>query len=149
MHDNRSWPTRWYRAAALAGVLGITLMACGGASGESATEIHDRWLTALRTNDRTQALALFAETAYRDTAVDSKLRMMQAYIHSTLTTGPHATGGLVDVQAVRIEDRGAGKRAYSRWQYVKRTECHATDLTSTPEGWRVVDYNLTSPAACA
>ncbi len=132
----------------LGGVLAITLAACSGGTAQSATEVHEAFLTALRTNDREGVLALTVadQQALR---ADSWLGMMQPYLFSTSTEGPYATGGLTDVQAVRIEDRGTGKRAWSRWQYVKTTTCHITDLSTTPDGWRVVDYNLTNPDQCS
>ena len=139
-------------------LLGLALLtACGSGGGRAgdtapvshgAAAVHTAWLTALRTNDRDQALALFAAGSFKEAQVHAALSMMQQYMFSQTTEGPYATGGLREVRAVKLDARGGGMAAWSRWIYAKQTNCHRTDLAQTQAGWRVTDYTLTNPGEC-
>jgi hypothetical protein len=133
----------WYVFPWLTLGLALLLAACGGVSARSAEQVHAAWLAALQANDREQALALFADTQFKELQVQPALNTVQNEMHRPV--GPFGRGGpLLSVRAVRMEDRGAGKRGWSRWQYANEELCHITDLTLTPQGWRVVDFNLTT-----
>ena len=106
--------------------------------------MHSAFLLALRNNDREGVLALTVDDQQAPRA-DAFLRMVQRYMYSTATEGPYATGGkLLDIRVTGIEDRGAGKRGWSAWQYARKTVCHIADLQQTPAGWRVTDFNITA-----
>ena len=126
--------------------LALVVAGCGRQNARSPEQVHAVWLEALRTNDREQALAVFADTPFKEMQVQSALTMVQNELHRPV--GTFGSGGaLVSMRAVKLEDRGAGKRGWSRWQYAREELCHITDLTQTPQGWRVVAFNLTA-AAC-
>jgi hypothetical protein len=142
MHG-RCWNMLWREAGWLA--LGLALAGCGRESAtlQSAERIHTAFLTALRDNDRQQVRDLFVDDDTRDEQVHHALSEIQSEmegVHGAFPTGGH----LSDVQVMRIENRGAGKRAWSRWQYANRPVCHQADLTRTPQGWRVVAFNVTT-----
>ncbi len=138
---------RSLRAVAVLGLLlALALTACGGRgdAAQSVDEVHTALLLALRNNDREGVLVLTVEDQQAPRA-DAFLRMVQRYMYSTATEGPYATGGtLLDVRVTGIEDRGAGKRGWSAWQYARKTVCHIADLQQTPAGWRVTDFNITA-----
>ena len=123
----------------------LLLMACGGQTPRSAEQVHAAWLEALRNNDRERALALLADTPAKEIHLHAALTMIQNEMHRPV--GQFGFGGpLLSVRATHMEDRGAGKQGWSRWQYAKEEMCHVTDLSQTPQGWRVVDFNLTTQA---
>ena len=123
--------------------LALLLAACGGTSAQSPEQVPQAWVLALRDNDREQALALFADSQFKEFQVQPALSTVQNEMHRPV--GTFGTGGpLISVRAVRMEDRGAGKRGWSRWQYAREELCHLTDLSQTPQGCRVVYFNLTT-----
>jgi hypothetical protein len=138
---------RSLRAVTVLGLLfALTLAGCGrrGNAAQSVDEVHAALLLALRNNDREGVLVLTVEDQQAPRA-DAFLRMVQRYMYSTATEGPYATGGkLLDVRVTGLEDRGAGKRGWSVWQYARKTVCHVVDLQQTPAGWRVTDFNITA-----
>ena len=94
--------------------LALLLAACGQASAQTPEQVHLAWLEALRTNDREQALALFADSQFKELQVQPALSTVQNEMHRPV--GTFGTGGpLISVWAVWMEDRGAGKRGWSRW----------------------------------
>ncbi len=137
----------WWRALPRLGLLLVlALTGCGGRGGgeQGVEEVHSAFLLALRNNDREGVLALTVDDQQAQRA-DAFLGMVQRYMYSTATEGPYATGGtLLDVRVTGIEDRGAGKRGWSAWQYARKTVCHIVDLQQTPAGWRVTDFNITA-----
>jgi hypothetical protein len=123
----------------------ILLAACGETS--NAAQVHADWLQALRDNNRAHALALFADIDGRDNEVQLLLNRIESELHRPV--GTFGQGGpLISMQPFKLEDRGAGKRGWSRWQFAREAECYTTDLAQTPKGWRVVDFNQTTKA-CA
>ncbi len=139
-------------ALVLSGLLLLVLAACAGdgsaASARSGAdvapqaveEVHAAFLAALRENDREHVLALTVEDQQALRA-DEFLQRVQAFMYSTTTEGPHATGGnLSAVQVTAIEQRGAVTHAWSLWQYTRKAVCHETQLTQTPRGWRVLGF---------
>jgi len=149
------------RRAGTALVLGLALAltACGGGHSDgsgsveqapqSAEAVHAAFLTALRANNRAQVLALTV-TDQQISRADEFLQRVRSYMDTTISSGPYATGGnLSDVQVIGIEDQGAAKHAWSRWQYAKKAICHETELTQTPAGWRVLEFYVPgSDARC-
>ena len=140
--------TCWYiRMSIISGIVLLVLAACGGdgsaasaRNGGSAEEVHAAFLAALRENDRTEVLALTVDDQQALRA-DEFLQRVQAYIYSTTTEGPHATGGnLSAVRVTGLEERGAVTHAWSLWQYTRKAVCHETQLTQTPHGWRVLGF---------
>ncbi len=128
-------------------VLGLVLVACGGQSSRTAEQVHTAWLEALRNNDREQVLMLLAETQGKEIHAHAALTVIQNEMHRPV--GQFGFGGpLLSVRALTMEDRGAGKLGWSRWQYAKEERCHRTDLSQTPQGWRVVNFNLANPEDC-
>ena len=134
----------------LALALVVALTACGsgdpgaragdGEAAGSAETTHAAFLAALRANNREQVLALTVDDQQAQRA-DEFLQRVQSYMDSTITEGPYATGGqLLDVRLTRLEDRGAATHAWSRWQYARKAVCHETELTQTPQGWRVLEF---------
>jgi hypothetical protein len=129
-------------------LLALVITACAASDGATATlrtpeQVHDAWITALRGNNREQALVLAADIEFKTDTVDGSLAMIQR--EKDRITGDGATGGnLAAVRAIKMEERGAGRRAWSLWQYASRSICHQTDLTQTTQGWRVVDFNVTT-----
>ncbi len=129
----------------------LALTACGGgdtsaraggseAAVGSAEATHAAFLAALRTNNREQVLALTVDDQQAQRA-DEFLQRVQSYMDSTTTEGPYATGGqLSDVHVTRLEDRVTATYAWSRWQYARKAVCHETELTQTPQGWRVLEF---------
>ena len=138
---------RHTRVWVLSGLLLLVLTACGqdgsaasASNGDSAEEVHTAFLAALRENDRGQVLALTVEDQQALRA-DEFLQRVQAFMYSTTTEGPHATGGnLSAVRVTAIEQRGAVTHAWSVWQYTRKAVCHETQLTQTPHGWRVLGF---------
>ena len=155
-----SSPARGRQACALL-VLALTLVltACGsqrdgGASAaarlpQRVEDVHAAFLAALRTHDRAQVLALTVDEEQAARA-DEFLQRVRAYGDSTITAGPYATGGtLQDVRVIRVEGAGGAAQAWSRWQYPKKAICHATELTETAAGWRVLEFSVSgSDAQC-
>ena len=128
-------------------VLGLVLVACGGQGGRTVEQVHTAWLEALWNNDREQVLALLADTQGKDIHAHAALTVIQNEMHRPV--GQFGFGGpLLSVRALKMEDRGVGKQGWSRWQYAKEERCHRTDLSQTPQGWRVVDFNLANPEDC-
>ena len=148
MMDRFCGNTRRYASTlVLSGLLLLVMTACAGdgnaasaRNGESAEEVHTAFLAALRENDRGQVLALTVDDQQALRA-DEFLQRVQAFMYSTTTEGPHATGGnLSAVQVTAIEQRGAVTHAWSVWQYTRKAICHETQLTQTPHGWRVLGF---------
>ncbi len=146
-----------YAPAWLTLIVLLVLAACGGqsqhdeavAAPSSAEEAHTAFLAALRANDREQVMALTIDDQQTARA-ETWLRMVQAYMYSTTTDGPHATGGnLSAVEVVKLEDRGAATRGWSRWAYARKTICHIADLAQTTQGWRVTSFHTTTTACPA
>ena len=138
-------------------LLTLLLTACGGQWDGGAgvavrhlqriEEVHAAFLAALRTHDRAQVLALTVEDEQAARA-DEFLQRVRAYGDSTITAGPYATGGtLLDVRVIRVEGAGGAAQAWSRWQYPKKAICHATELTETAAGWRVLEFYVSSSDA--
>ena len=112
----------------------------------SPEEVHAAFLAALRANDREQVMTLTVDDQQAARA-ETWLRMIQTYMHSTTTEGPHATGGnLSAVEVVKLDDRGVARRGWSRWAYARKTICHVADLTQTSQGWRVTSFHTTTEA---
>ncbi len=139
-------------ALVLSGLLLLVLAACGrdgsaasARSGadvaqQSAEEVHAAFLAALRENDRGQVLGLTVDDQQALRA-DEFLQRVQAFMYSTTTEGPHATGGdLREVHVTGLEERGTVTHAWSVWQYARKAVCHETKLTQTPQGWRVLAF---------
>jgi hypothetical protein len=104
-------------------------------------------LEALRNNDREQVLALLADTQGKEIHAHAALSVIQEEMNRPV--GDFGVGGpLLSVRATRMEDRGAGKQAWSRWQYAKEAKCHRTDLSQTKAGWQVTDFNLANREDC-
>ncbi len=155
-----SWNSLGHAGAGWVVISLLLLSACGGnspggpsgaagATPSSAEAIHEAFLDALRANDREQVLALTVDDQQAARA-ETWLRMIQSYMHSTTTEGPHATGGkLSAVEVVKLEDRGAARRGWSRWAYAQKTICHIAELAQTPRGWRVTSFHTTSAPCTA
>src|SRR3954452_10661311 len=123
----------------------LLLAGCGGGATTNPAQVHQDWLLALRDNNRAHALELFADMDGKDNEVQLLLNRMQDELHRPV--GAFGRGGpLISAQAFKLEDRGAGKRGWSRWQFAREAECYTTDLAQTPQGWRVVDFNQTTKA---
>ena len=149
------------RQACVLLVLALTLVltACGGhqegGTGTAARlpqrveDVHAAFLAALRTHDRAQVLALTVDDDQAARA-DEFLQRVRAYGDSTITSGPYVTGGtLQDVRVIRVERAGGAAQGWSRWQYAKKAICHATELTETAAGWRVLEFSVSgSDAQC-
>ena len=153
------WKTLRHLATWLTLGLAPVLAACGGggesasaqhgaaATPHSAEQVHEAYLAALRNNNREQVLALTVDDQ-QATRADEALRMVQSYMYSKTTTGPYATGGnLSHVRVVKIEDQGTVKRVWSLWQYARKAVCHATELTQTSQGWRVLEFYVSGDSA--
>ena len=114
----------------------------------NAQDVHAALLTALQANDREQVMALTVDDQQAARA-ETWLRMVQAYMQSTATEGPYATGGeLSRVEIIGIEHHGAASVGRSRWVYPQKTVCHIAELAQTGQGWRVTSFH-TTPEACA
>ncbi|MDQ5850858.1 MAG: hypothetical protein M3380_02075 [Chloroflexota bacterium] len=151
------WNSPHCASAWLTLIVVLVLAGCGGqhpddpaggavAAPISAEEVHTAFLVALRANNREQVIALTVDDQQAARA-ETWLRIVQSYMHSTATEGPYATGGnLSAVEVVKVDERGAARRGWSRWAYARKAICHIADLAQTPEGWRVTSFHTTTEA---
>ncbi len=118
----------------------------GEATTQSAEATHAAFLAALRASNREGVLALTVDDQQAQ-RVDEFLQRVQAYMDSTITEGPYATGGrLSDVRVTRLEERDTATHAWSHWQYARKAVCHETELTQTQQGWRVLEFYIPGSA---
>lgn len=127
---------RWYLWISLV-LLSIGCVACAStASSLTPDQVHQQWVAAMHTNNRTSAVALLVPTLQDN--VDVALQDMQVEQTSTVL-GP--LQGTPDVQAPTLV--GAGMTGQSIWHFANRTECYTTSLAQVEQVWKVTNWQRT------
>jgi hypothetical protein len=123
-------------------VLGV-VSACG--QGDAIADpgpeaVHAAWVAAMRANERDVARDLVAsmggsEAVFVDTALSRMQHILRDQSNGTIATGP-----LLGVDTLPLQDAGQGKVGTSVWRWEQQTWCWETQLVAEEGRWKVAGW---------
>ncbi|MBX0331082.1 hypothetical protein K2Z83_25860 [Oscillochloris sp. ZM17-4] len=130
-------------------LLALLLAACGSASSPQETgldrsdpaAVNAAWVTAVQQNDRAAALALLDAGSEQASAFNVDQYLGAVARHISPTDGkPDSAGAFLRAEPLDVREVGAGRRAYSRWVFEKKTRCYYAELAEIGGQWTVTSW---------